>query len=140
MDGKTDQQKLRVFLAEQQSADFRDKLRTVVISDDYEKLKDGFIKSLPDSFNMWKDFLGDGKYLAGDDVTYVDFMVYENLDYYRLFHPSIFDDFPTLKAYHSRIKNLPELQDYFNSPTYRRWPLFGPMAKFGGGGDPPKHL
>ncbi|GIZ04209.1 glutathione S-transferase [Caerostris extrusa] len=112
MDGKTDQQKLRVFLAEQQSADFREKLRSVVVSDDYEKLKDGFIKNLPDAFNLWKDFLGD----------------------------AILDDFPTLKAYHSRIKNLPELQDYFNSPTYRRWPLFGPMAKFGGGGDPPDHL
>ncbi|GIX89416.1 glutathione S-transferase Mu 1 [Caerostris extrusa] len=140
LDGKTDQQRLRVFLAEQQSADFRNNLRTVAVSNDYEKLKDDFIKTLPDAFSLWNKFLGNRKYLAGDDVTYVDFMVFENLDFYRLFHPSIIDEFPTLKDYHSRIKNLPELQGYFNSSTYRRWPIFAPHFKFGGSGEPPKHL
>ncbi|GBN57164.1 Glutathione S-transferase Mu 1 [Araneus ventricosus] len=141
LDGKTDEQKRRVLVAEQQSVDFRDKLRAFVVGSEYEKTgKEAFLKSVQPMFQLWEKFLGDRKFLAGDDVTYVDFLVLENLDYYRLFHETILDDYPSVKAYFGRMKNLPELQEYKKSPVCRPWPIFGPMAKFGGGGDPPKHL
>ncbi|KAF8777974.1 Glutathione S-transferase Mu 3 like protein [Argiope bruennichi] len=141
LDGKTDEQKRRVLMAEQQSVDFRDKLRAFVVGSEYETTKkEEFLKGVQPMFQQWEKCLEGRKFLAGDDVTYVDFLVMENLDYYRLFHETILDDYPSVKAYLSRMKNLPELQGYMKSPTRKPWPLFGPMAKFGGGGEPPKHL
>ncbi|CAL1275164.1 unnamed protein product [Larinioides sclopetarius] len=141
LDGKTDEQKRRVLVAEQQSVDFRDKLRSFVMSDECETIgKEEFLKRVQPMFQLWEKFLGDRKFLAGDDVTYVDFIVFEHLDCYRLFHETILDDYSSVKAYFNRMKILPELQEYMRSPVRRSWPLFGPSAKFGSGGDPPKHL
>ncbi|XP_055946345.1 glutathione S-transferase Mu 1-like [Argiope bruennichi] len=139
--GETDEEKDRVALAEQQSRDFRAVLRAFVGDDGYETRKDEFLKNTVSVlFRQWENFLGDRKFLAGDNLTYVDFMLYENLDFYRLFHASILDDFASLKAYFSRIKDLPEMQKYLNSSRFKAWPIFAPAAKFGGGGKPPKHL
>ncbi|GBN86627.1 Glutathione S-transferase class-mu isozyme 7, partial [Araneus ventricosus] len=140
LDGKTDEQRRRVLVAEQQSVDFRDKFKSFVISSEYDTGKEEFLESVQPMFQQWEKFLGDKKYLIGDDVTYVDFLVYEALDYYRLFHKSILHDYPSLKAYFNRMKNLPELQKYVKSSVRKPWPVFGPNAKFGGGGDPPNHL
>ncbi|GIX89415.1 glutathione S-transferase Mu 1 [Caerostris extrusa] len=130
--GKTRKQKLRISVAEQQSVDFRETLRCFVNRSDFDSAKDEFIKTtIPAMFEMWEKFLGDHrKYLAGDNITYVDFMVYENLDSYRLFQPKILDDFPILKAFHSRIRDLPQMQKYLNSSSYRKWPIFNAKAKF----------
>ncbi|GFR10608.1 glutathione S-transferase Mu 1 [Trichonephila clavata] len=139
LDGKTGEEKRRIALAEQQILDFRANLRKLAFSENYETDKDEFIKDLPKQYQLWEKFLGDRKYIAGDEITYVDFQVYEIFDFYRIFHPSTFESFPTLKTFHDRIKNLPEIKQYINSSAFRKWPLFGPMAKFGGSGDPPKH-
>ncbi|GFU01739.1 glutathione S-transferase Mu 1 [Trichonephila clavipes] len=139
LDGKTGEEKRRIALAEQQILDFRANLRKLAFSENYENDKDEFIKDLPKQYQLWEKFLGDRKYIAGDEITYVDFQVYEILDFYRIFHPSTFESFPTLKAFHDRIRNIPEIKQYIDSPAFRKWPLFGPMAKFGGSGEPPKH-
>ncbi|XP_055943830.1 glutathione S-transferase class-mu 26 kDa isozyme 7-like [Argiope bruennichi] len=138
---KNDEQQCRTMMAEQQSVDFRLKLKSFAESDECEEAgKDKFLKCVQPMFEQWEKFLGDRKFMAGDDITYVDFMVYEALDLYRLYHETILDDYPSLKAYFSRMKNLPELQEYFSSSTRKPWPIFPHKAKFGGSGDPPKHL
>ncbi|KAF8777973.1 Glutathione S-transferase like protein [Argiope bruennichi] len=105
LDGKTDEQKRRVLVAEQQSVDFRNKLRSYVMEKEYETTgKDEFLKSVEPMFQQWEKLLEERKFLAGNDVTYVDFL------------------------------------EYMKSPVRKPWPIFGPSAKFGGGGDPPKHL
>ncbi|GFY59207.1 glutathione S-transferase Mu 1 [Trichonephila inaurata madagascariensis] len=140
LDGTNDQHKLKVSLAEQQIVDLRWSLIRIAISSDFETAKAEFIKTIPNQMKLWEKFLGDSKFLTGDDITYVDFMAYDTFDFFRLFHASSLEDFPTLKAYQERIKSLPELQNYLKSPVYKKWPIFGPIAKFGGSGDPPKHL
>ncbi|GBN64001.1 hypothetical protein AVEN_251820-1, partial [Araneus ventricosus] len=80
--------------------------------------KDEFLKSVQPMFQQWEKFLGENEFLAGDDMTYVDFMVYEALDLYRLQQETILDDYPSLKAYFKRMRDLPELQEYLNSPAH----------------------
>ncbi|GBN67968.1 Glutathione S-transferase class-mu isozyme 1 [Araneus ventricosus] len=139
--GNTSEEKRRVVIAEQQSVDFRDKLRSSVTSKEFQATeKEGFLKTVQPMLQQWENFLGDNKFVAGDDITYVDFMVYEALDHYRIYHESVLDDYPSLTAYFNRIKNLPEIQDYLNSPVRTPWPVFYRNPKFGGSGDPPKHL
>lgn len=82
-------------------------------------------------------FLQDRKFLISDRVTYVDFMAYETFDFYRYLIPDVLLEFETLMAYHHRMRDLPELQSYFRSKTYKRWPIFGPTAVFGGKGPEP---
>ncbi|CAL1275160.1 unnamed protein product [Larinioides sclopetarius] len=139
--GNTNDEKRRVVIVEQQSVDFRDKLRTFVLSKECETTgKDKFLKSVQPMFEQWEKFLGDRKFMAGDDIFYPDFLVFEALDHYRLYHESILDDYPSLKAYFNRMKNLSEIQEYLSSPVCKAWPIFTNTAKFGGSGDPPEHL
>ncbi|KAG8198423.1 hypothetical protein JTE90_021664 [Oedothorax gibbosus] len=138
LDGKTEEDRLRVSLAEQQIVDFRTSFGLLCYNPEFEKMKVDYVAKVPVQLKLVSDFLGDRKFLAGDYITYVDFMAYDVFEYFRYLIPTVLDDFPTLKAYQSRIRQLPQLQAYFNSATYRRWPIFSPHAKFGGSGPEPE--
>ncbi|KAF8785295.1 glutathione S-transferase class-mu 26 kDa isozyme 47-like [Argiope bruennichi] len=138
LDGKTKAEKLLVSLAEQQIIDFRTSFGRLCYDPNFEKTKPEFEKKVPVQLKFVADFLGNRKYLAGDSLTYVDFMAYDTLDYYLYLIPNVFADFPVLKEYHQRIRNLPELQAYLKSSQYQRWPFFSPEAQFGGKGPEPK--
>ncbi|KAF8777970.1 Glutathione S-transferase class-mu 26 kDa like protein [Argiope bruennichi] len=139
--GNTKEERRRVVIAEQQAVDFRDKFRSFVFKKEFETTgKEEFLKSVQPMFQQWERFLGSSKFLVGDELTYVDFLLYEALDHYRVFHETILDDFPSLRAYFNRMKNLPDLMDYINSSVHKSWPIFYHKAKFGGSGDPPKHF
>ncbi|CAL1285174.1 unnamed protein product [Larinioides sclopetarius] len=138
LDGKSPAEKLRVSLAEQQITDFRTSLGRVCYDPNFEKVKPEFVKKVPAQLKFVANFLGNRKFLAGDSLTYADFMAYEALDFYLYLIPNVLADFPALKEYHQRIRNLPELQKYLKSPQYQRWPLFSPHAQFGGSGPEPK--
>ncbi|GIY57603.1 glutathione S-transferase Mu 1 [Caerostris darwini] len=140
LDGKDAEQKLKVSLAEQQIIDLRWSLIRLAINPDFENAKAEFIKNIPAQLKLWEKFIGDHKFLTGDNLTYVDFIAYDVFDFYRLFHEGILSEFPILEDYQARIRSLPQLQEYLKSSTYKRWPIFGPIAKFGGAGDAPKHL
>ncbi|GIX89414.1 hypothetical protein CEXT_110031 [Caerostris extrusa] len=80
-----------------------------------------FYKNIPTQLKLWDKYLGGNKFLNGDDVTYVDFIANETIDFYRLLYGNILEDFSNSSGYQNRIKNLPELQDYLNSSFYKRW-------------------
>ncbi|CAL1285170.1 unnamed protein product [Larinioides sclopetarius] len=138
LDGKTEEEKLRVSLAEQQITDFRESFIRVVHSENVEKLKPDFVAKVPAQLKFVANFLGNRKFLAGDSVTYVDFMAYDTIDFYRYLIPNVLADFPTLRDYQERVKSLPGLQNYLKSSTYSRWPIFSPRAHWGGKGPEPK--
>ena len=57
------------------------------------------------------------KYLEGKDfvtgtqLTFVDFILYELLELIDfIWQPDAFGKYPTLKAYHDRVHNLPKLK------------------------------
>ncbi|GIX83678.1 glutathione S-transferase Mu 1 [Caerostris extrusa] len=139
LDGKTEEEKLQASLAEQQIIDFRMSFSRLCYSPDFEKLKNEFVPKVAPQMKLVAKFLGDKKFLAGDSITYVDFMAYDVLDFYSYLIPNVLDDLPNLKEYKQRIKNLPELQNYLKSSTYVSWPIFSPLAQFGGKGPEPKH-
>ncbi|GFU57897.1 glutathione S-transferase Mu 1 [Nephila pilipes] len=140
LDGATEEEKVRATLAEQQIIDFRTSMVRTCYNHEFEKIKPEFVKNVPAQLRLFVAFLGERNFLAGDNVTYVDFMAYETFDFYRLLIPSVLNGFPTLKAYQDRIENLPELLEYFHSSTYKRWPIFGPVAHFGGKGIEPMRV
>nr|VZI54812.1 unnamed protein product [Spirometra erinaceieuropaei] len=73
----------------------------------------------------------------GDNITYVDFLLYENLCVFHVFEPSCFDKHPNLKQYIERFEALPKIKEYMASERFISWPLNGWSASFGGGDAPP---
>lgn len=77
-------------------------------------------------------FLGERDFIVGDYVTYADFILYDTLDFFRLFAEGSLDATPNLLQYLQRIEQLPHLDAYFKSDKFQRFPICGPMAVWGG--------
>merc|ERR1712136_498010 len=58
-----------------------------------------FRKALPERLAKFSKFLGENDWLAGENISIVDFILYEMLDQHVLFEPKCLDGFPNLKAY-----------------------------------------
>lgn len=139
MGGKTPKEKLQVSLVEQQIADMRLLLRRgCFFADDPDRARVELSPVASEQLKYMEKFLGDREFLVGDSVTYVDFLLSEVFDFFRYVFPDVSKNFPTLKAHQARVVGLPELKEYLNSSTYKRWPTFGNWAKFGGGGKEPE--
>lgn len=104
LEGKSDAEKLRVDMAEQQFADFRMNWVRLCYNPDFDKLKGDYLKGLPASLKAFSDFLGSHKYFAGENLTYVDFIAYEMLSQHLLFAPDCLKEHANLKAFVDRIE------------------------------------
>ena len=59
-------------------------------------------------------FLADKQFLVGDNVTYIDFVFFELIDFMTFISQGqLFQQFEILEAYHTRVKNLPKLKEYY---------------------------
>ena len=64
------------------------------------------------------NFLGDKQFLVGDQVTYVDFTLFEMCDLMNwISEGQLFEQNPTLQAYWQRVRDLPGLQEYYNDDS-----------------------
>ena len=73
------------------------------------------------------DFLGSKNFLTGT-LSMVDFFLYEAIEIILgLCHDKrIFATYPKLEAFHNRMKALPTLAAYLNSPKFLAGPFFVP--------------
>ncbi|XP_025016297.1 glutathione S-transferase Mu 1 isoform X3 [Tetranychus urticae] len=133
--GESDEETIKIEMVEQQAIELIFTCtRTWYCRDDdlFDKLKEEMMTILPGKLIGLAKFLGENQYIIGDRITYVDFMLYSILDYIRLFEESLFDEASSLKDYLTRIESLPEIEKYLSSDDFKRFPITGPMAKFGG--------
>ena len=77
-------------------------------------------------------FVGNNKFLTGNELSYVDFLGYEYLDWFRaLIDDKIYDQASNIERFFKNFEALPNLKDYLASKEYRRAPIFSPFANFG---------
>jgi len=78
-------------------------------------------------------FLEGSNYISGENITFVDFMLWEFLDHLKHFDSSLFDDprIINLKNFKARIENVPKVANYLKSPRYMKGPCYSKMAKWG---------
>jgi len=57
------------------------------------------------------DAKGYNRYLAGNEVTYADFMINWLFSVFRLYNEEVFTDFPELIDYHKRYLGLPGVRE-----------------------------
>ncbi|KAK5923554.1 hypothetical protein CgunFtcFv8_000513 [Champsocephalus gunnari] len=128
--GETEDEKVRVDIMENQAMDFRNGFVRLCYAD-FDNMKPGFLKMLPDTLKNISGFLGDRKWFAGDKITFVDFIMYELLDQHRMFQPTCLDDFKNLKDLLDRFEALEKIAAYMKSDRFMKTPVNNKMAKWG---------
>lgn len=72
------------------------------------------------------------KFVAGETLTYVDFMFWEILDHMYRFDDSMFAEFKNLLAFKANFEALPNVAAYIKSDRFMAGPCNNKMAKWGG--------
>lgn len=126
---KTDPELARAELVEQQIIDWRGQ-QSLFYNPDFDNLKDAYRDGLKDKVSALSKFLGTKHFLAGNNVTCVDFLAYEWLDVNQAFDPTLLNGSSNLEKYKARIEALPNVSKYMKSSRYVK--VFNaPMAKWG---------
>jgi len=94
-----------------------------------EELHEKYKEFEPAKLAYLTEFLGDNKWIAGNDLTYVDFFAYEVLYQLTVFNSKCLDKFPKLASYLKRFEELPAIKAYMASPKYLKAPLYSAQAK-----------
>ena len=85
---------------------------------------------LLDKAHEISNFLKNKKFLIGNDICYLDFVVFELLELIDLVTDGkVFQEFDNLSSYHHRIQNLPKLRDYIDSEDFLKAPFHMKNAK-----------
>nr|VZI01072.1 unnamed protein product [Spirometra erinaceieuropaei] len=113
-------------------ADLRGSYLRVVYNPDFNKLKQGFLDSLPEKLQTWSNYLGKKHWLTGDKINYPDFNLYDLLDALRTLEPPCLDKFPNLKNYMERFENLEPIKKFQSSDAYMARPFNNVMAAWRG--------
>lgn len=131
----SDQEKLkrRVDMVGMEARDIQRTIGELCYSPDYDDtMRREFLVKNARKMRQLEAFLtkGGGPFVLGDRVTYVDFLVYEVLDVYRLLGPSSFKkDYPRHVEYLSSVAALPGFREYLASPRFSAFPVVNPSGK-----------
>ena len=56
-----------------------------------------------------EEFLAGKEYILGDKVSWADFLLFEIMEFQRVFVPGSLDAFPNLKAFSARVAAFPQV-------------------------------
>ncbi|KAM6976691.1 glutathione S-transferase Mu 3-like [Aplochiton taeniatus] len=128
--GETEDEVIRVDILENQAMDFRNGF-VILCYRDYDKMKSRYLNMLPGTLKQFSDFLGARKWFAGDNITFVDFLMYELLDQHRMFEPKCLEDLKNLKNLMDRFEALEKIAAYMKSSRFMATPVNNKMAMWG---------
>lgn len=129
--GSTEEELVRIDVVENQLIDLNRNFVNLCYNPKFESLKPDYVKNLPDALKHISEFLGKSKFLAGDNVTFVDFLAYSYISKQLTLAPNCLENFPNLKEFQSRVENLPTVNEYIKNAPQSKFPMNGPMASFG---------
>ncbi|KAM7539205.1 hypothetical protein Aperf_G00000056392 [Anoplocephala perfoliata] len=99
--------------------DFRPTVGKILYHEHTDDDKKQLLKGLPDKLNQYEKYLGEKQWVSGDKINYPDFSLCELLIQLERLEPSCLKEFPKLKAYLTRFKDLPQLKDYLASSKFK---------------------
>lgn len=134
LDGKTDEEIIRQNLVADVCTDMRRSISIAMYAflGDYETGRANYIQELPSKLKPLSTYLGDRNWFTGNNLNFVDFIVYELLYVNSLFVAGCLKDYKNLQDLMTRFEALPAIKKYIASDKYLARPLNGRMAKFGG--------
>lgn len=128
--GKTEAEKVRVDMMENQTMDFRNGFVRICYGD-FDNVKQRYLEALPATIKAFSKFLGDNPWFAGENITFVDFIMYELIDQHLQLEPNMLKDFKNLEDFQKRFEELEPIKSYMSSSRFMKAPLNNKMAKFG---------
>ncbi|XP_065661513.1 glutathione S-transferase Mu 5 isoform X2 [Hydra vulgaris] len=135
MDGNTEKEKYRIDMMVNELVDFRMGFVTLCYRtkpEDLDQAVKDYKMNVQTRLKLFEDFLGDFPFLAGDKLTFVDFIFYELLDIHKVFQEDILVSFPKLEAFVKRFEAIPEIHDFMKSDKFFKGPLNNKVALIGG--------
>jgi len=92
------------------------------------KYPEGFPAGTVRELGQISKSLGSQSFLQGDKPSYLDMLLFEILDVYKMLNAECCATYANLEAYYQRVKNLPKLKEYLESDRCIKWPVLGPPA------------
>ena len=77
-------------------------------------------------------FLPSRDFIAGNKLTYIDFLLFEIMDWHRLLIPDILDEVKSVQRFMERFESLKPIAAHLTSGNYKKFPIFAPFAAWGG--------
>lgn len=119
MTGHSEEEKIRVDVIENQAMDFRNGFVRLVYGtkpEDFAVKSEEYKTNVKTMIGLFDKFLGvKHKYFAGDQLTFVDFIMYELLDQHRLFADGFLDSFDNLKNFMGNFEAVPAIKEFMQS-------------------------
>ncbi|XP_037268675.1 glutathione S-transferase Mu 2-like [Rhipicephalus microplus] len=81
----------------------------------YREGLSSYAENIKDMVDPWSRHLASREWALEDRLTYVDFVLYEGLDWHREFKPEVLARYPPLVYYLGRFEELPNVKEYFAS-------------------------
>jgi len=133
MVGKTEKEKARVDLIASQGMDFRNGFIRLCYESTPENFEENTkvyktkIKALLKKFDK---FVGDGPFFAGEELTFVDFFMYEILDHHRIFDAALLEPCENINAFMKRFEEIPKIAAFMQSDKCFRGIINAPWTQF----------
>ncbi|EEC09569.1 glutathione S-transferase, putative [Ixodes scapularis] len=116
---------------EQQAKDLIMGVITTGYSPSFEDARKKFQENLINVLELWDNHLQGLKWTLGDRLTYVDFLLYEALDWNQELQPDRFEVHPYLLDFLRNFEGLPNIKEHMTSENYRKGPITSPMSGWG---------
>lgn len=129
---RNEQENMELDVLEQQARDLSmGLLYSTAPNPNHQEARKKYEDNLVNVLKPWAEHLQGRKWALGDRLTYVDFLLYEALDWNHEFKPDAFKGYPVLLEYLKKFEELPNLKEYFASSKYSKYPILGPHRKWG---------
>nr|QTW43616.1 GSTmu1a [Eurytemora affinis] len=139
LDGSTVRAKAEVDMVLDEAADVRNPMVALCYRSDFspalmkewvEGSGEG-MKSVEDRFLPLQIKLGSNDWFVNNELTVVDFMIWEMIDAYSLLFPGCLTKLTGLTSFHSRFTQLKGVKEYLESDRYKAYPIWSERAKHG---------
>ena len=133
--GKLERDIVRCEMAEQEIMDFHKAFATLCYrpQEDFEKNKPSYHATLDLKLAAFDKFVGEGPFIMGDKLTYVDFMVYEYMSQVRKLSPDNVAKAGNVVRLMENFEKLPTLNKFFDSGEHQKEQFINaPYATFNG--------
>ncbi|KAG0713822.1 Glutathione S-transferase Mu 5 [Chionoecetes opilio] len=127
--GKTDAERVRIDIMENQSMDFRNGFVRLCYGT-FDTGKEAYLEVLPKTIEGFSKFLGTHSWFAVKNISFVDFTMYELLDQHLLLAKDCLKDAKNLQEFLKRFEELKAIKKYMVSTRFMK-NINNKMAKFG---------
>ncbi|XP_064488126.1 glutathione S-transferase-like [Ornithodoros turicata] len=125
---ETAEEQRRVDVAEMQAFDLTmSNIRLCYDSEYNDEKRKVFLEAFQEKADQFSRFLADHAFIAGDRVTYADFLLYEALEGIRALDPGVLKNHPILQRYVERV--AAGFKEYLQSPRFKSWPIWSYSAQ-----------